>query len=30
MDPEFERMVSQAQGRGGGPQARPDSGVPDK
>ena len=30
MDPEFERMMAQAQTRGGGPQNRPDAGVPDK
>jgi len=29
MDPELERMMAQAQGRGGGPQTRSDAGVPD-
>jgi 26S proteasome regulatory subunit N11 len=30
MDPEIERMMAQAQARGGGPQNRPDIGTPDK
>lgn len=30
MDPEFDGMMQQAQGRGAGPQARADAGVPDK
>jgi hypothetical protein len=30
MDPEFERMVAQAQARQGGPQGRGDVNVPDK